>query len=112
MEQYGHLLTEVLEGAALVHGPQEIAGACAAGRLPVLAPYRWLCEEDPLPHSWVVTSDSIAAWVAGRLGARRLILVKSAPEHAGVDDYFEETLPAGLAWEVVVADGATWRSVA
>jgi dihydroneopterin aldolase len=31
---------------------------------------------DVLPESWAVTSDSIAAWVAGRLDADRLVLVK------------------------------------
>jgi aspartokinase-like uncharacterized kinase len=29
-----------------------------------------------LPAMWQVTSDSIAAWVAGRAGAGRLVLVK------------------------------------
>jgi dihydroneopterin aldolase len=29
-----------------------------------------------IPSSWDVTSDSLAAWLAGRLAARRLILVK------------------------------------
>ena len=31
---------------------------------------------DGLPASWEVTSDSIAAWVAGKAGAGRLVLVK------------------------------------
>ena len=39
--------------------------ALSAGHVPVLAPSRWLREADPLPHAWTVTSDSIAAWVAG-----------------------------------------------
>lgn len=30
----------------------------------ILFPYRLLKEEDPLPHSWDVTSDTIAAWIA------------------------------------------------
>lgn len=29
---------------------------------------------DPLPHSWDVTSDTIAAWVAGRLGLDLVVL--------------------------------------
>lgn len=35
-------------------------------------------EASPLPHSWDVTSDTLAAWIAGRLKARSLILLKSA----------------------------------
>ena len=53
----------------------------SAGRVPVLAPSRWLREADPLPHSWDVTSDSIAAWVAGQAGASTLVLVKAAGRH-------------------------------
>jgi aspartokinase-like uncharacterized kinase len=45
--------------------------------LAVLAPHALLRAEDPLPHGWHVTSDSIAAWVASRAGARRLVLLKS-----------------------------------
>jgi dihydroneopterin aldolase len=30
-----------------------------------------------VPESWDVTSDSLAAWLAGTLGAARLLLVKS-----------------------------------
>ena len=40
----------------------------------VLLPYRCMRKEDPLPHSWDVTSDSIAAWVAGTLGIQLLVL--------------------------------------
>jgi aspartokinase-like uncharacterized kinase len=29
-----------------------------------------------LPESWALTSDSLAAWLAGALGAHRLVLVK------------------------------------
>ncbi|MDD1663106.1 MAG: uridylate kinase [Methanomicrobiales archaeon] len=58
----------------------------AAGGLPVtheisvprgveiLLPYRVMRERDPLPHSWDVTSDTIAAWVASELGLGLLIL--------------------------------------
>ncbi len=35
----------------------------------VLFPYRLLKNEDPLPHTWNVTSDTIAAWVAKQIGA-------------------------------------------
>jgi 5-(aminomethyl)-3-furanmethanol phosphate kinase len=31
---------------------------------------------DEIPASWDVTADSLAAWLAGKLGAARLLLVK------------------------------------
>ncbi len=36
----------------------------------ILLPYRLMKEKDELPHSWDVTSDTIAAWVALKLDAR------------------------------------------
>jgi aspartokinase-like uncharacterized kinase len=42
-----------------------------------------------LPASWQVTSDSIAAWVAVRAGAGRLVLVKE------VDGLFADWPPHG-----------------
>ena len=68
--------------------------ALDAGRVPVLAPSQWLREADPLPHSWDVTSDSIAAWVAGAVGARELVLVKPAGAAGAdtVDPYFSRVL--------------------
>src|SRR5882724_8013868 len=80
MDQYAHALAARLPEAALVDGEGGIAAAVQATRLPVLAPYRWLRAADPLPHSWEVTSDSIAAWLTGQVGARRVVLIK--PAHA------------------------------
>jgi aspartokinase-like uncharacterized kinase len=105
MDQYAHLIASRLAGAVLVSTPNEIGDALRAGRLPVLAPSRWLREADPLPHSWDVTSDSIAAWVAAELGARQLVLVK--PPHAVgelVDAYFARAVPAGVTPLVIAAD--------
>ncbi len=42
----------------------------------VLLPYRLLRERDPLPHSWRISSDTIAAWCAAELGCD-LLLAKS-----------------------------------
>ena len=55
----------------------------------VSLPLRCLKERDPLPHSWDVTSDTIAAWVAAELGLD-LILLKSVdgiPSEHGILDH-------------------------
>jgi len=107
MDQYAHALAARLPEAALVDGDGGISAAVQAGRVPVLAPYRWLRDADPLPHSWEVTSDTIAAWLAGQVRARRVVLIK--PAHALdsktlVDSYFLRTLPQGVEHLVVTAD--------
>lgn len=76
MDQYAEVLAEKIARAELVHAPDGVNAALSAGRVPVLAPSRWLRQADPLAHSWNVTSDSLAAWIAGELGAERLLLVK------------------------------------
>ena len=106
MDQYAHALAARLPESALVDGEGGIAAAVQAARLPVLAPYRWLRAADPLPHSWEVTSDSIAAWLAGQVGARRVVLIKPAPADPAklVDSFFLRTLPRGVEHLVVTAD--------
>jgi aspartokinase-like uncharacterized kinase len=106
MDQHAHLIAARLSGGVIVGSAAEAAAAINAGSIPVLAPYRWLRDADPLPHSWEVTSDSIAAWVAGALGARRLVLVKppGASGDGAVDPYFARVLPAHISAEVISAD--------
>src|SRR6266705_3074178 len=107
MDQYAHALVARISGAALVEGETEIAAALAAGRIPVLAPFRWLRTADPLPHSWDVTSDSIAAWLTGALDARRLVLIKPAsrqPASQLVDAHFVRALPAGVEHLILTDD--------
>lgn len=106
MDQYGHALAARIPEAALVDTPALLSAALEAGRLPVLAPYRWLRAADPLPHSWEVTSDSIAAWFAGALGARRVVLIKPAErsQRKLVDAHFVRSLPTGVEHLIVTAD--------
>jgi len=44
-----------------------------AGPICILLPYKILKQDDCLPHTWDVTSDTIAAFVANRLGEKRFI---------------------------------------
>lgn len=105
MDQYAWLLAGVIPRGCLVRSAADAVRACDAHRVPVLAPWTWLHAADPLPHSWDVTSDSIAAWVAGAVGASRLVLVKP-PRARGelVDAAFERTLPPGVVARIVPAE--------
>ena len=72
MEQFGWSLADLIPGAVRcveLESPRD-------GVVSVLLPAALLAERDPLPRSWAVTSDSIAAWVAGAAGAERLVLLK------------------------------------
>jgi aspartokinase-like uncharacterized kinase len=99
VDQYAHVLAHHIAGAALVEAPAGLAAAAGPAGVAVLAPYRWLRAADPLPHTWDVTSDSVAAFVAGALDASRLILIKPANGGAELaDPCFGSVLPAGLPW--------------
>ena len=104
IDQYAELLASRIVGSRIVRGPGEVAPTLAAGELPILAPSAWLRSADPLPHSWEVTSDSIAAWVAGELGASRLILAKAVRVDVAalVDPHFARVLPEGI--EALIVD--------
>jgi aspartokinase-like uncharacterized kinase len=106
MDQYAHLVASRMPASVLVTSASEIAGALDAQQVPVLAPSQWLREADPLPHSWDVTSDSIAAWIAGQLGARRLVLIKppGASGETLVDSCFARILPPHLVAVTIPAD--------
>jgi aspartokinase-like uncharacterized kinase len=110
MDQYAHLLASRIGSAVVVCSRQQIEMALRAGQIPVLAPSAWLEAADPLPHSWDVTSDSIAAWVASELGAGRLMLIKPPGARGStiVDEYFEQARPA-CPFEWLDADEAIDR---
>jgi aspartokinase-like uncharacterized kinase len=102
MDQYAFALCDVIPESRLVEDRAGIQAAHADGKLPVLAPARWLRATDELPHTWDVTSDSLAAYLATLLGADRLVMVK--PVAGGtelLDPWFARTVPAGIRWSVL-----------
>ena len=64
MEQYGYLIADGSEARIVDNISIEDIGTY------ILLPYALLKNKDELPHTWDVTSDTIAAWVANKLGAR------------------------------------------
>ena len=103
-----HFLACLLPSARFVDHPGQIL-AC---RTSILNPVAFLRREEAsssegcLPHTWSVTSDSVAARAAVSFGAECLILLKSVTipkemdwEEAGacgfVDEWFARTVRAG-----------------
>jgi 5-(aminomethyl)-3-furanmethanol phosphate kinase len=66
MDQYGWFVaSQGIRTTALLTVPDKPV---------IFLPYCSMQKHDPLPHSWDVTSDSIAAWVADVLGLELLLL--------------------------------------
>ncbi len=88
MDLTARMLAAVLPCARLVQRLEEWERVRGQAGLIVLVPSVVIMEIENrrwerLPRSWNVTSDSIAAWVAGYLGAKCLVLVKSVGVPAG-----------------------------
>lgn len=64
MEQYGYYLADGTEAELIDDLDTDSSGTH------ILLPYNLLKKNDELPHTWNVTSDTIAAWVAFQLKAR------------------------------------------
>jgi aspartokinase-like uncharacterized kinase len=79
MEQYAVLLADLEPGLRSCTTIEEIGTALASGRVALWLPRGMVVAEPEIAASWSVTSDSLAAWLAGRIRARHLVLVKSAP---------------------------------
>ncbi|MBV9239791.1 MAG: hypothetical protein JOZ94_28470 [Xanthobacteraceae bacterium] len=76
MEQYGRALVSLNETLALTSSLAAIRRLLSAHRVPVWAPTRMVLDQVDIPSSWDVTSDSLAAWLARKLRAPRLLLIK------------------------------------
>jgi aspartokinase-like uncharacterized kinase len=112
MEQYGRMLAGLHPGLRPAATRAAIARARRAGSAAVWMPTRMALSEPRIAASWDVTSDSLAAWLAGVLVADRLVLVKSVALAGGptaasalarrgiVDPAFPEYLArcAGETW--------------
>jgi 5-(aminomethyl)-3-furanmethanol phosphate kinase len=76
MEQYGCAIKSLHDALRLADSLDSIRGGLADDRVPVWLPTRMALDAAEIPQSWDVTSDSLAAWLAGEIGAERLLLVK------------------------------------
>lgn len=83
MDQYGLLLSDITPNSYISTSLKEINNI-ARGKLPILLPSAFMFREDPLEHSWNVTSDTIAAYIADLLHSEKLILLTD------VDGIFSE----------------------
>src|SRR5277367_1505629 len=75
MAQFGCALTNLNPALRLTASHSAILRVLKEGKVPVWSPEP-MARAAALPETWDLTSDSLAAWLAGVLGADHLLLVK------------------------------------
>jgi len=111
MEQFGWLIS--------AQGIPPVTDLHVPSTLEVLLPYLPLKDADPLPHTWEITSDTIAAWVAASLSLDLIVLksvdgirsggvlIDRVSREVGTDDVDASFLPFVLSHgvRVVILNG-------
>ncbi len=118
MDMSARMVVDLADGFVVATTPEEFDLSWSRGTIPVWAPARMASADANIPESWDMTSDSLSVWLAARLGASRLVVVKSCPvpesmradaaalAAAGiVDGCFPEAV-ADCRFEWVVVSGA------
>ena len=85
MDQFGLLLSELIPNCRVASSLSVIGGLGSSGQVVVLLPARLVFRARSLVASWDVTSDSVAGYVGGRLGATKLVLVTDVDGVFSVD---------------------------
>ncbi len=106
MDQFGMFLSDITPNPHVSYSLEEVRDS-PSGTLPIFLPSRFIFRKDPLESSWDVTSDSVAAYIAGMIHANKLILVTD------VDGIFTEdpkkSLDAKLIEEVSAKQLLSWN---
>lgn len=89
MAQFALMMQGLSRRLVIAATDAQIRAALHAGRVAVWAPLDLLFQEANRLTSWEVTSDSLAAWLANRLNAERLVIVKSCEigQERSIDEY-------------------------
>ncbi|MBO0903485.1 amino acid kinase [Jiella sonneratiae] len=85
MEQFGLALVSLSTRMVRARDRSEIDTAIEAGRIPVWLPRDVALTASDIAQDWTVTSDSLAAWLARRLSASDLCLIKQIDVPKGSD---------------------------
>ena len=113
MEQYAAVLCGMNPRLSPVTAPETPGRAGGTASVPVWLPGKLLADQPGIPRNWQVTSDSLALWLADRIGAEALILVKSAAGGTAdtgrlaatgyLDEYFPRMLEQTSVGEIACA---------
>lgn len=95
MNQLGTLLIDQMPALVPAHSELEIAERSWQHRGIVWMPSKMVMTDgDDIPHSWDVTSDSLALWLANKISAKHVLLIKSKrpQQNAMLSDLMQEGL--------------------
>jgi aspartokinase-like uncharacterized kinase len=95
MEQFGQMLCGMQSGLVAASTPTQIEDILERGETPVWMPSSMVLSDPGIHQSWEVTSDSLAAWLCGKLEADNLLLVKSVRPDKGATS-IEALTEAGI----------------
>jgi len=76
MEQYGRALIGLSDLLSPAESAEAIRRDLAAKHVPVWMPTRMVLSATDIAPTWETTSDTLAAWLAGKIGAGRLLILK------------------------------------
>jgi aspartokinase-like uncharacterized kinase len=77
MDQLAWAVAGLRQGFEVGATEADLWAALDRGSVGVWAPYALIAERTDIEESWRLTSDSLALWLAGRIGAQRCYLIKS-----------------------------------
>lgn len=105
MDQLAWAVAGMRSGLEVGQDADALRGIVGRGQVAVWAPYALVAERADVEATWRLTSDSLALWLAGQLGAERCYLIKSVERrHARLsaaqlarDGVVDEAFPAMLA---------------
>jgi 5-(aminomethyl)-3-furanmethanol phosphate kinase len=95
MEQYALVMKSLQPDLVIASSELEIAERSWQHRAMLWMPSHMALADDGIPMNWDVTSDSLAAWLCGKIGAERLVLVKHAA-NAGQPAPIERLVEEGV----------------
>jgi aspartokinase-like uncharacterized kinase len=98
MDQFGLLLAGMNPRLVTASSELEIAERGWQHRGIVWLPSRMVLADENIPKNWQVTSDSLSAWIANKIGSEHLVLVKSK-------DLAGYSIESPVSIQTLIADG-------
>ena len=103
MDQFGFMLSDLIPESMPVFTIEKAIEAIRDHKIPILIPFKLIFELNSLPHSWKVTSDSIALFIAKLINAKNFIkltdvdgIYQSDPKNSDEKDLLEHVWASDL----------------